>query len=143
MKSTILYIGTALFAFLSSYFLNITADNVEQYLAVVGIVFMDGFFGVWAGVKTEGFKTYKALRVLKTLIVWIFMLTGVLMIEKGFEGTSWLSETVCAPFILFQLISALKNAERAGLIKNELLILILDRVDKHKHTIYGNQRTPN
>jgi hypothetical protein len=65
------------------------------------------------------------------------------MIEKGFEGTSWLSETVCAPFILFQLISALKNAERAGLIKNELLILILDRVDRHKHTIYGNQRTPN
>jgi len=87
MKSTILYIGTALFAFLSSYFLNITADNVEQYLAVVSIVFMDGFFGVWAGIKTEGFKTYKALRVLKTLIVWIFMLTGVLMIEKGFQGT--------------------------------------------------------
>jgi len=132
MKSTILYIGTALFAFLSSYFLNITADNVEQYLAVVGIVFMDGFFGVWAGVKTEGFKTYKALRVLKTLIVWIFMLTGVLMIEKGFQGTQWLSETVCAPFILFQLISALKNAERAGLIQNELLTTILTKIDQHK-----------
>ena len=132
MKSTILYIGTALFAFLSSYFLNITADNVEQYLAVVSIVFMDGFFGVWAGIKTEGFKTYKALRVLKTLIVWIFMLTGVLMIEKGFQGTQWLSETVCAPFILFQLISALKNAERAGLIQNELLTTILTKIDQHK-----------
>ena len=132
MKSTILYIGTALFAFLSSYFLNITADNVEQYLAVVGIVFMDGFFGVWAGVKTEGFKTYKALRVLKTLIVWVFMLTGVLMIEKGFQGTQWLSETVCAPFILFQLISALKNAERAGLIQNDLLTTILTKIDQHK-----------
>ena len=143
MKSALLYTTTAVFAFLGTYFLNLTATNSEQYLAVVAIVFIDGFFGVWAGAKTEGFKTYKALKVLKTLLVWVFMLTGVLMIEKGFEGTSWLSETVCAPFILFQLISALKNAERAGLIKNELLILILDRVDRHKHTIYGNQRTPN
>ena len=106
-------------------------------------MFIDGFFGVWAGIKTEGFKTYKALRVLQTLIVWIFMLTGILMIEKGFDGTQWLSETVCAPFILFQLISALKNAERAGLIQNELLVLILDKIDKHKQTNYGSQRTPN
>lgn len=123
---------TASFAFIGSYFLDITADNVEQYLAVVSIVFMDGFFGMWAGVKTEGFKTYKALKVLQTLIVWVFMLTGVLMIEKGFDGTSWLSETVCAPFILFQLISALKNAERAGLIQNELLTTILAKIDQHK-----------
>jgi phage-related holin len=115
-----------------SYFLNLTANNSEQYLAVVAIVFMDGFFGIWAGVKTEGFRTYKAIKVLQTLMVWVFMLTGILMIEKGFEGTTWLSETVCAPFILFQLVSALKNAERAGLIKNELLTTILDKIDKHK-----------
>jgi phage-related holin len=115
-----------------SYFLNLTANNSEQYLAVVAIVFMDGFFGIWAGVKTEGFRTYKAIKVLQTLMVWVFMLTGILMIEKGFEGTTWLSETVCAPFILFQLVSALKNAERAGLIKNELLTSILDKIDKHK-----------
>jgi phage-related holin len=110
----------------------LTANNSEQYLAVVAIVFMDGFFGIWAGVKTEGFRTYKAIKVLQTLMVWVFMLTGILMIEKGFEGTTWLSETVCAPFILFQLVSALKNAERAGLIKNELLTSILDKIDKHK-----------
>jgi phage-related holin len=132
MKSTLLYSLTTLCAFVGSYFLNLTANNSEQYLAVVAIVFMDGFFGIWAGVKTEGFRTYKAIKVLQTLMVWIFMLTGILMIEKGFEGTTWLSETVCAPFILFQLVSALKNAERAGLIKNELLTTILDKIDKHK-----------
>jgi hypothetical protein len=130
--TTLLYITTTFFAFIGSYFLNLTADNAEQYLALVGVVFCDGFFGIIAGTKTEGFKTYKALRVLQTLVVWIFMLTGVLMIEKGFQGTAWLSETVCAPFILFQLMSALKNAERAGLIKNELLTIILDKIDKHK-----------
>ena len=130
--TTLLYITTTFFAFVGSYFLNLTADNAEQYLALVGVVFCDGFFGIIAGTKTEGFKTYKALRVLQTLVVWIFMLTGVLMIEKGFQGTAWLSETVCAPFILFQLMSALKNAERAGLIKNELLTIILGKIDKHK-----------
>lgn len=132
MKSTLLYSLTTLCAFVGSYFLNLTANNSEQYLAVVAIVFMDGFFGIWAGVKTEGFRTYKAIKVVQTLMVWVFMLTGILMIEKGFEGTTWLSETVCAPFILFQLVSALKNAERAGLIKNELLTSILDKIDKHK-----------
>jgi hypothetical protein len=130
--TTLLYITTTFFAFIGSYFLNLTADNAEQYLALVGVVFCDGFFGIIAGTKTEGFKTYKALKVLQTLVVWVFMLTGVLMIEKGFQGTAWLSETICAPFILFQLMSALKNAERANLIKNELLTIILSKIDKHK-----------
>jgi len=133
MKSSLLAISfTTVFAFVGSYFLKLTADNAEQYLAVVAVVFIDGFFGVWAGTKLEGFKTNKALSVLKTLLVWVFMLTGILMIEKGFQGTFWLSETICAPFILFQLISALKNAARAGLIKNELLQVILEKIDQHK-----------
>ena len=133
MKSSLLAISfTAVCAFVGSYFLKLTADNAEQYLAVVSVVFIDGFFGVWAGTKMEGFKTMKALSVLKTLMVWVFMLTGILMIERGFQGTFWLSETVCAPFIIFQLISALKNAARAGLIKNELLQIILEKIDQHK-----------
>jgi phage-related holin len=133
MKTSILlYTGTTLLAFLGTYFLNLGADNAEQYLAIVAVVFIDGFFGVWAGTKMEGFKTKKAVSVLKTLMVWIFMLTGILMIEKGFKGTGWLSETICAPFILFQLISAMKNAARAGLIKNDLLQTILEKIDQHK-----------
>jgi phage-related holin len=130
--SSLLYITTTFFAFIGSYFMHLTADNAEQYLAIVAVVFIDGFFGVWAGTKMEGFKTNKALSVLKTLMVWVFMLTGILMIEKGFQGTFWLSETICAPFILFQLISAMKNAARAGLIKNELLQTILEKIDQHK-----------
>jgi hypothetical protein len=130
--SFLLYTSTTILAFLGTYFFDLGADNIEQYLAVVAVVFIDGFFGIWAGTKMEGFKTHKALSVLKTLMVWVFMLTGVLLIEKGFEGTFWLSETVCAPFIIFQLTSALKNAARAGLIKNELLQLILDKIDQHK-----------
>lgn len=131
MKTTLLSL-TTFFAFIGSYFFNLTADNFEQYLAVTGVVFLDGFFGVWAGTKIEGFETRKAIKVLKTFFVWILILTVILMIEKGFQGTFWLSETIVAPFITFQIVSVVKNAERAGFIKNELLTLILEKIDQHK-----------
>jgi phage-related holin len=131
MKITLLSLTTVC-AFVGSYFMDLTADNIEQFMALVAVIFADGFFGVWAGTKTEGFQTRKAVKVLQTLVVWVIMLTAILMIEKGFDGTSWLSETIMAPFIVFQLMSALKNAERAGLIKNELLTIILNKFDKHK-----------
>jgi len=119
-------------AFIGTYFFNLTADNAEQFLAVGVVVFADGFFGVWAGIKREGFQTFKALKVLKTFVFWIIMLACILSIEKGFKGTSWLSETIMAPFLVFQLISVLKNASMVGAIKNELLTQILDKLDKHK-----------
>ena len=54
------------------------------------------------------------------------------MIEKGFDGTGWLSEVIVVPFMILQLISALKNASMAGLIKTDELNKILDRIDNHK-----------
>ena len=119
-------------AFIGSYFMNLTAENIEQYLSVAFVIFADGFFGVWAGTKREGFQTFKALKVLKTFGFWIIMLSAILTIEKGFAGTSWLSETIMAPFLVFQLISALKNASMAGWIKSDLVNTILDKIDHHK-----------
>tara|TARA_R110000772_G_scaffold205083_1_gene315343 strand:- start:144 stop:578 length:435 start_codon:yes stop_codon:yes gene_type:complete len=124
--------GTASTSFLCSYFLNLTIDNVDQYLAIVAVLLLDGFFGVWYGVKQEGFKTYKAIKVLKNIVTWIVILTVILMVEKGFAGSGWLSETIIIPFMVFQLISALKNASMAGFIKMDELNKILDRIDKHK-----------
>jgi phage-related holin len=123
---------STLLAFIGTYFFNLTADNAEQFLAVGLVVFADGFFGVWAGIKREGFQTFKALKVIKTFVFWIIMLACILSIEKGFTGTSWLSETIMAPFLVFQLISVLKNASMVGIVKNELLTQILDKLDKHK-----------
>jgi small basic protein len=128
----IIILSTAVLSFLLTYFLELSMDNAEQFLAVAAVVLLDGFFGVIAGVKREGFKTYKALNVLKSLFTWIIILTCLLMVEKGFTGTSWLSETIIVPFIIFQLMSALKNASMSGFIKNELLNIILDKIDKHK-----------
>jgi hypothetical protein len=125
-------------AFVGTYFMNLTANNTEQYLAVVAVVLLDGFFGLWAGVIREGFKTYKAIKVLKTLFAWILILTVLLSVELGFKGTGWISETVLMPFMIFQLISALKNASMAGFIKTELLNKILDKIDLHKGERNGN-----
>ena len=123
---------TTICAFIGSYFMELTADNIEQYLSVALVIFADGFFGVWAGMKREGFQTFKAIKVLKTFGFWVVLLSVVLSIEKGFSGTSWLSETIVAPFLVFQLISILKNASMVGVVHNELLVQILDKLDKHK-----------
>jgi len=133
MKTSLIILSTStVCAFLGTYFLHLTADNAEQYLAVVAAIFIDGFFGIWAGTKKTGFQTRKALKVLQNFVSWIVILTGVLMIEKGFDGTFWLSETLCAPFIIFQLISALKNAHTVGVINNSVLSELLKKIDQHK-----------
>jgi hypothetical protein len=119
-------------AFVCSYFMELTMQNAEQYLAITALIFADGFFGVIAGIKREGFKTYKAVKILKNLLFWIIILTVILGIEANFSGTFWLSETIITPLIIFQLISALKNASMAGFVKIDELNRILDRIDKHK-----------
>jgi phage-related holin len=134
MKSTlglILSLTTTI-TFVCTYFGKLAMDNIEQYFAVVAVIFMDGFFGVIAGIKKEGFRTYKAIKVLKNVFSWLVILTVILMIERGFKGTGWLSETIIVPFMIFELISALKNASMSGFIKNDQLNKILDLIDKHK-----------
>ena len=133
MKSTSIIISIATFVtFTCTYFMDLTMDNAEQYLGLIGVVFIDGFFGIIAGIKREGFQTRKAVRVLQRTFAWMVILTSLLMVEKGFSGTSWLSETIVVPFIVLQLVSALKNASMAGFIKIEELNQILDRIDRHK-----------
>ena len=135
MKSNLTFLCasiTTTMTFLGSYFLELTMGNAEQYLALIAVVFIDGFFGIFAGIKREGFQTRKAVRVLQRAVGWVVFLTVLLMVEKGFAGTAWLSETVIVPFIVLQIISALKNASMAGFIKMEELNKILDRIDNHK-----------
>lgn len=129
---TFLTVPILTLSFLFSYFMELTMSNAEQYLGLIAVVFIDGFFGIVAGIKREGFQTRKAVRVLQRAIGWVMFLTVVLMVEKGFTGTAWLSEAVIIPFIILQIISALKNASMAGFIKAEELNKLLDRIDNHK-----------
>lgn len=128
------YTVSTMITFICTYFFNMAISNADQYLALVAVVMTDGFFGVIAGSKREGFQTCKAIKVLRTLVTWVMILTVVLMVEKGFAGTNWLSETILVPFVIFQLMSTLKNASLAGFIKLEVLNNILDKFDNHKGT---------
>ena len=133
MQTKITIVGiTSFCTYMYTYLFNLSMENMERYLAVVAVLWLDGIFGIWAGIKREGFKTYKALKITRSTFVWLAILTVILMVEKGFTGTAWLSEVVIVPFMVLQLISALKNASMAGLIKVEELNKILDRIDKHK-----------
>ena len=123
---------TAGVTFMCSYFMNLTMANSDQYLAIVGVMFLDGIFGMIAGTRREGFQTRKAIKVLRNTVAWMVILTVILMVEQGFTGTAWLSEVIVVPFMVFQLISALKNASMAGFIQMSLLNQILDKIDKHK-----------
>jgi hypothetical protein len=130
LKLTLLI--SSILGFVMTYFLNLTIDNSNQYLAITAVILLDGFFGVCAGIKREGFKTYKAIRVLKNIITWWVILTVILLVEMGIDGTDWLSETIMIPFVVFEIISSLKNASMAGFIKKQVLNDILDSIDKHK-----------
>jgi len=123
---------TTAVSFVCSYVYNLTMDNFEQYVSLIAVVMLDGFFGVLAGMKREGFQTKKAIKVLRTAVTWIMILTVLLLVERGFKGTAWLSETVIIPFVVFQVISALKNASMIGWIPSTLLNDILDKIDLHK-----------
>lgn len=132
-KSTLLILATTTtMSFLFSYFMELTLGNAEQFLGVACVVLLDGFFGIIAGIKREGFKTFKALSVLRTLAVWWIILGAILAVEQGFTGSGWMSETIIIPFLVFQIMSALKNASMAGFIKVDLLNQILDKIDNHK-----------
>ena len=131
----LILMSTATVSFICSYFMELTLNNAEQFLAIASVVLLDGFFGIIAGTKREGFKTFKALSVLRTLGIWWIILGAILSVEKGFVGAGWMSETIIIPFLVFQIISALKNASMAGFIKIDLLNLILDKIDKHKGTL--------
>jgi hypothetical protein len=123
---------SSMITFICSYFYNMTLSHYEQYLALIAVIFVDGFFGIIAGIKREGFQTRKALKVLQTAVVWVILLTMLLSVEHAFKGMGWLSETILIPFLIFQIMSALKNASMSGFIKAQLINHILDQFDQHK-----------
>ena len=136
MKSAIfLKISIPLFtmSFIISYVWNLSLSNWEQYFALTLSICIDGVFGIINGTRKEGFKTFKALKIFKSLFTWILILTCILVTEKAFPEASWLSETFIIPVITFMFISSLKNASQSGFIKAELLNTILEKIDQHKN----------
>jgi hypothetical protein len=119
---------SAVVTFLVTYFWNISMANVEQFIAVFAVIFFDGFAGILVAVKNRDFRTYRAIKTIKKLFSWWFILTTSLFIEKAFPGTSFISETLIIPFCLFEALSGIKNLSLAGWID----LSFLRNIDKHK-----------
>ena len=47
-------------SFIGTYFFNLTAENAEMFLALLSVVFLDGFMGISSAVKRGNFETRKA-----------------------------------------------------------------------------------
>jgi hypothetical protein len=122
----------AFVTFILSYFYDLTLTNLPQFIGLSSAIVLDGVLGMISGIKKEGFQTFKALKIVKDFSVWNIFLGVILSIEKGYPGAGWLSETIMIPVIVFNLISALKNASLIGLVKNEIINSILDKIDQHK-----------
>ena len=125
--------STLSMTFLLSYVFKISIVYWEQYFALTMVILLDGIFGIIAGTKREGFKTFKSLKIFKSLFSWIVILTTILIVEKAFPFAFWLSETFISPVIIFYLISALKNASSSGYVKVQLLNQIMAKIDQHKN----------
>ena len=119
---------SAVVTFLVTYFWNIGMANVEQFIAVFAVIFFDGFGGILVAVKKRDFRTYRAIKTIKKLFSWWFILTTSLFIEKAFPGTSFISETLIIPFCLFEALSGIKNLSLAGWID----LGFLKNIDQHK-----------
>lgn len=97
------------------------------------VVFLDWVFGtIRALFIDENFLTKKALKLVWYLGAYSLIAFTVLTIELAHPSAFWLSEAIILPLMIFQLISAVKNAALCGIIKQETLLRILSNVDKYK-----------
>jgi phage-related holin len=123
---------------LLGYLQVVVLDHINMYAAIVGVVALDTMFGIAKAVKFGKYQTRKATKCVWYILVYAVILTVVNMIEIAHPAAAWLSEAVFLPIILFQFVSALKNASLAGAIPQGLLLKLLESIDKHKDLISSN-----
>ncbi|WP_176829840.1 phage holin family protein [Tenacibaculum sp. MAR_2009_124] len=105
----------------------------NQFLAIFAVVAIDVIFGVIRSIKKGNFQTRKSFKGLSRFVAFCWLLATVLLIEDAYSFASFLSEAILLPILIFQLISVLKNMSLLGLISNETLLKILNKIDTHKH----------
>ena len=125
-------IGATVIAGIISALSGLMLDNYLQFVAVVAVIFGDSLFGIWAAIKERKFETKRALKVFYYLVGYNVLLAIILVVEKAYPVAFFLSEAVILPLLLFQFMSMLKNASRAGIISSKLLDKILKNIDAYK-----------
>ena len=127
-----------LFGFIVGYFTDIFTNNAHAFMAVSIVVFVDFFFGVLKGIKTNTFELAKASKVILYFIVYNLVLAMALSIEKGFSYAYWVAEAVMIPILIFQIISALKSLSLAGYLPKGVITNIINNIDSYKNITINN-----
>lgn len=130
---TLINLSATIIASLLAYMQVIIIDNINMFVAIFWVELLDFVFGVILAIKRHEFKTRKAIKIVYYLSTYWAILFVVLSIEKAHPAAYWASEGIVLPILIFQIISALKNAAEIGLIPNGLLKEILKSIDKHKN----------
>lgn len=130
LKTPKLNLAIMFLTFIGTQMRLVLEGSESIFFAIAVVVFADLFFGIAA--NWRDFRTTKALKV-----VWYlggyYIIAGVcLSLEEAFKSAFWLTETIVFPILGFQLVSILKNASKAGLIKARWLVSILKNIDRHK-----------
>jgi phage-related holin len=115
------------------YFHLIYLNDPNVFQAIAWVVGVDYVLGMARALKHNSFETHKSLKIIWYLVVYAILAAMVLKIEDGFPSAFWLSEAFLMPILLGQVVSAAKNAYLLGVIKNEQLGQILEKIDKHKN----------
>ena len=118
---------------LLAYMQIIIVDNINMFVAIFWVVLLDFIFGAILAIKRHEFKTKKAIKIVYYLSTYWAILFVVLSIEKAHPAAYWASEGIVLPILIFQIISALKNAAEIELIPNGLLKELLKNIDRHKN----------
>lgn len=108
----ILLSAAAISTAIASYLTDFSIEYANQFIVVILLIFIDGLFGIIQGIKKEGFIVSKAMKVVKDSFLWSIVLSLLILVEKNIPGVSWISESILAPFVLFQVTSILKNLSK-------------------------------
>lgn len=120
------------FGFIGGYFKIIATDNINIFMAITVVVIGDWFFGTLNAIKSNIWRTSKAMKLFWYLTVYNILASMILVVEKGFPSAFFLSEAIMLPIIIFMFISTLKNICLLGLITNKQFKKLLDNIDSYK-----------
>lgn len=130
--------------FLSTVFFSIVAHNKvifaeheQSFSAIWIVVGVDFFFGACNAIRTNTFRTMKALKVIYYGFTYTIMLYMILQVERGYPSAFWMSDAIVMPILTFQIISILKNMSLLNLIPQGTLLEILSKIDNHKEITNG------
>lgn len=102
-----------------------------QFVAVTATVLFTWLTGMYTAYKQDRFNFDEAAKVLLYMVLYNGFLFLLLLIERGYEFASFLSEAIVLPILVNEIIKILTHFNALGLITSEKLKQIINKVDPY------------